>query len=439
MATHGARGRSGGRPTLEEVAARAGVGRGTVSRVINGSPRVSDTTRAAVEAAVAELGYVPNPAARALAANRTDAIALVVPEPETRFFAEPYFSDILKGVGAELADTEMQLLLIFAGSDKERRRLAQYLAAHRVDGVLLVSVHADDPLPDLLSQLEIPAVISGPRSAAETLTSVDSDNYGGGRSAVEHLVSRGRTRIAHITGHLDVYGAQRRVDGYRDALRDAGVDGDERLIEPGDFTEEGGRRAMETLLARRPHLDAVFAASDVTAAGARQVLREAGAARGGPPYPRRRRPRRLRRLGHRPPHGPAPHQRPPAHRGDGPQDDRPAPHRDRGPTSGDVAGPGAAPDGAGHGVGATDLVLSGCWAPPALPAPPRLPGPGPGLCVVRRPGGWSRTNASGVDGSWRAPCERRGDDRPVRGRPAVCSRPASAATVSPRPAPRRSG
>ena len=276
MASHGVRGRSGGRPTLEEVAARAGVGRGTVSRVINGSPRVSEATRAAVEAAVEELGYVPNTAARALAANRTDAIALVVPEPETRFFAEPYFSDMLRGVGAGLSDTEMQLLLIFAGSDRERQRLAQYLAAHRVDGVLLVSVHADDPLPDMLAQLEIPAVISGPRSGGETLTSVDSDNYGGGRSAVEHLLSRGRHTVAHITGRLDVYGAQRRVDGYRDALRDAGHRVDEQLIEQGDFTEEGGRRAMTTLLERHPGLDAVFAGSDVMAAGARQVLRERG-------------------------------------------------------------------------------------------------------------------------------------------------------------------
>ncbi|MGW7301528.1 MULTISPECIES: LacI family DNA-binding transcriptional regulator [unclassified Streptomyces] len=276
MASHGARGRSGGRPTLEEVAARAGVGRGTVSRVINGSPRVSEATRAAVEAAVAELGYVPNTAARALAANRTDAIALVVPEPETRFFAEPYFSDMLKGVGAQLSETEMQLLLIFAGSDRERQRLAQYLAAHRVDGVLLVSVHADDPLPDLLTQLEIPAVISGPRSAAETLTSVDSDNYGGARQAVEHLYARGRRRIAHITGRMDVYGARRRADGYREALADAGLPVDETMMEPGDFTEEGGRRAMAALLERHPDLDAVFAGSDVMAAGARQVLRETG-------------------------------------------------------------------------------------------------------------------------------------------------------------------
>ncbi|MFE7325692.1 LacI family DNA-binding transcriptional regulator [Streptomyces sp. NPDC057565] len=271
-----ARVRSGGRPTLEEVAARAGVGRGTASRVINGSPRVSAHTREAVEAAVAELGYVPNRAARALAGNRTDAIALVVPESESRFFAEPYFSDIVRGVGAALAETDMQLLLTLAGNDRERRRLAQYLTAHRVDGVLLVSVHADDPLPDLLEQLGMPAVMSGRRSASEPLAAVDSDNFEGARSAVDHLISRGRRSIATITGHLDVYGAQRRLDGYRKAVASAGLDPDERLIAPADFTEEGGARAMRDLLARRPDVDAVFAASDVMAAGARQVLREAG-------------------------------------------------------------------------------------------------------------------------------------------------------------------
>ncbi|MEI5103925.1 LacI family DNA-binding transcriptional regulator [Streptomyces sp. PmtG] len=276
MGTRQPKGRSGGRPTLEEVAARAGVGRGTVSRVINGSPRVSAPTRAAVEEAVAELGYVPNTAARALAANRTDSIAVVVPEPESRFFAEPYFSDIIHGVGAALADTDLQLLLTFAGGDRERRRLAQYLSAHRVDGVLLVSVHADDPLPDLLRQLDIPAVISGRRRADEPLPSVDSDNLAGARAAVTHLLSRGRRAIATITGRLDVYGAQLRLDGYRAALAEAGYGPDESLTARADFTEEGGRRAMAELLARRPDLDAVFAASDVMAAGARQVLRQEG-------------------------------------------------------------------------------------------------------------------------------------------------------------------
>ncbi|MEN8650261.1 LacI family DNA-binding transcriptional regulator [Streptomyces sp. 21So2-11] len=276
MVTRGIRGRSGGRPTLEEVAARAGVGRGTVSRVVNGSPSVSEETRAVVEAAVAELGYVPNRAARALAANRTDAIALVVPEVEARFFAEPYFSEIVRGVGAALDDTEMQLLLTIVGNDRERGRLARYLAGHRVDGVLLVSVHADDPLPELLVQLGIPAVLSGRRSEDEPLAWVDADNVAGARSAVDHLISRGRRSIATITGRLDVYGAQCRLDGYRLALAEAGLDGDEGLIAPADFTEEGGRRAMADLLERRPQLDAVFAASDVMAAGARQVLRERG-------------------------------------------------------------------------------------------------------------------------------------------------------------------
>ncbi|MEU7044905.1 LacI family DNA-binding transcriptional regulator [Streptomyces varsoviensis] len=279
MAATGGTTRRGARratPTLEAVAARAGVGRGTVSRVINGSPRVSDRTRALVEQAVAELGYVPNRAARALAAGSSDAIALVVPEPETRLFAEPYFSDVIRGVGAELADTDMQLLLTLIRTPKERKRFADYLAAHRVDGVLLVSVHADDPLPDLLEEIDMPAVLSGRRSGRETVAYVDSDNAGGARQAIAHLHARGRRALATITGPLDMYVAQCRLDGYRAGLASAGHAPDERLIAPADFTEEGGRRAMRELLDRRPDLDAVFVASDVMAAGARQVLRESG-------------------------------------------------------------------------------------------------------------------------------------------------------------------
>ena len=264
------------RPTLEQVAARAGVGRGTVSRVINGSPRVSDRTRAAVEAAVAELGYVPNGAARALAPGSADAVALVVPETETRLFAEPYFSGILRGVSAELADRDMQLLLTLIRDEHERDRFAHYAAAHRVDGVLLVSVHADDPLPDLLREVGMPAVLNGRRSADEPVPYVDSDNLGGARLAVEHLVARGRRAIATITGPQDMYVAQCRLEGYRSALRAAGRDDDERLVVHGDFTEEGGHRAMRELLSRGPAVDAVFCASDVLAAGARLALREAG-------------------------------------------------------------------------------------------------------------------------------------------------------------------
>ncbi|MCB8905062.1 MULTISPECIES: LacI family DNA-binding transcriptional regulator [unclassified Streptomyces] len=269
-------GRQTGRPTLEEVAARAGVGRGTVSRVINGSPRVSEQAKAAVERAVAELGYVPNRAARALAGSRTDAVALVIPETEARLFAEPYFLDIIRGVSSELADADKQLLLTLVRSEQERQRFEQYLAAQRVDGVLLVSVHASDPLPDQVRALGLPAVLNGRRTEDERVAFVDSDNTGAGRTAAAHLASRGRRAVATITGPLDMYVARCRLDGYREGLAEAGLAADDGLVATGDFTEEGGRRAMRQLLDRRPDLDAVFAASDVMAAGARGVLREAG-------------------------------------------------------------------------------------------------------------------------------------------------------------------
>ncbi|MEW2254749.1 LacI family DNA-binding transcriptional regulator [Streptomyces sp. NPDC047869] len=264
------------RPTLNAVAARAGVGRGTVSRVLNGSPKVSDRSRAAVEKAIAELGYVPNRAARSLATRRTDAVALVVPEAESRLFAEPYFSGIIRGASARLTQAGMQLLLVLARDGRKHRRLASYLTAQRVDGVLMVAVHRDDTLPDLLDELSVPTVLAGRRGDPEPLGHVRADNDGGARSAVQHLLGRGRRSIATITGPLDMDAARTRLDGYREALRTAGVAVDEELIEQGDFTEEGGRAAMRELLRRRPGLDAVFAASDVMASGAVLELRAAG-------------------------------------------------------------------------------------------------------------------------------------------------------------------
>ncbi|PWI44956.1 LacI family DNA-binding transcriptional regulator [Streptomyces sp. ICBB 8177] len=273
-------GRRTGRPTLEEVAARAGVGRGTVSRVVNGSPLVSPETKAVVERAISDLGYVPNRAARALAGNRNDAIALVIPEADSRLFAEPYFSDIIRGVDAALADTDTQLLLTLSRTPRERKRLTQFFGAHRVDGVLMVSVHEDDPLPDLLEHLQMPAVLAGRRSGREAVSYVDSDNSGGARDATAHLLAQGRRAVATITGPLDMYVARCRLDGYRTALRetigDAAAKAAERLCVAGDFTEEGGLRATREILQRCPEVDAIFAASDVMAAGALRALRQAG-------------------------------------------------------------------------------------------------------------------------------------------------------------------
>ncbi|GHH73156.1 LacI family transcriptional regulator [Streptomyces sulfonofaciens] len=263
------------RPTIKTVAARAGVGRTTVSRVINGSDLVSDKARAAVLAAIAELKYVPNSVARGLVTSRTDSIALVIPESESRLGSEPYFSAVIRGVSTGLAATRTQLQLVLVRDQGELDQLTDTVATRRVDGVLLVSVHADDPLPGLLEEMGLPTVLAGRRSSCESLSHVHSDNAGGAAAAVRHLMARGRRTIATIAGPQDMDVGRGRLGGWREALTGAGREPD-GLVAVSDFTEEGGERAMARLLADAPGLDAVFAASDVMAAGALLELRRQG-------------------------------------------------------------------------------------------------------------------------------------------------------------------
>src|SRR5215213_6871754 len=265
------------RPTLEQVAALAGVSRATVSRVVNGSPGVSPVVRAQVERAVAKLGYVPNRAARSLVTRRADSVALVVSEPHARFFSEPFFAGMVRGVSGVLAETGVQLLLLIAQDLPNRGRLERYVVGGHVDGVLLASVHGDDPLPAVLERAGVPAVLVGRPAAPPSASYVDADNRGGARAAVGHLAGRGRRRIATITGPLDMGVGLDRLDGYRDGLAAAGLAADPGLVEPGDFTEEGGAAATARLLERPgPPVGAIFAASDLMAAGALRALRAAG-------------------------------------------------------------------------------------------------------------------------------------------------------------------
>ncbi|MCX4234925.1 LacI family DNA-binding transcriptional regulator [Streptomyces sp. NPDC020707] len=261
------------RPTIKTVAARAGVGRTTVSRVINGSELVSEKARAAVLAAIAELNYVPNSVARGLVTSRTNSVALVIPESESRLGSEPYFSAVIRGVSTALARTRTQLQLVLVRDQAERDQLTESVAERRVDGVLLVSVHEHDPLPGLLEDMGLPTVLAGRRSPAESLAHVHSDNAGGAATAVGHLLARGRRTIATISGPLDMDVARSRLQGWREALEKSGHDASERLVASGDFTEEGGEAAMRSLLEQVPSLDGVFVASDVMAAGALVELR----------------------------------------------------------------------------------------------------------------------------------------------------------------------
>ena len=269
---------NGGQPTLEEVAARAGVGRGTVSRVVNGSPQVSERTRARVMRAVDELGYVPNMAARALVTRRTGAIALVISEPEERIFGEPFFAGVVRGITTVVGEASRQLVLALVQTREQVDRLETYLTPQHVDGVLMLSAHDADTLPTRIQGRGLPIVFCGRPSQLAATSYVDVDNTGGSREAVQHLVSRGCSTIALIGGPQDMIAGRDRLEGYRSALADAGRPVEESLVEYGDFSEGSGAEAMKRLLVRRPDLDGVFAASDLMAMGALRALRDAGRA-----------------------------------------------------------------------------------------------------------------------------------------------------------------
>ena len=267
------------RPTLEMVAAAAGVSRGTASRALNGGVNVSRAALDAVLKAADELGYRPNLAARSLVIGRSDSVGLVVSETDERLFAEPFFAAVVRGVHAELAGCGMQLVLTFSQSEEERGQVVRFAVGRHLDGVILISLHGDDPLPRSLVAAGIPVVMAGRGSEHDRRAGVwwvQADNRGGSRAAVEHLARIGRRRIATIAGPVDMSVGRDREAGWRDALLAAGLPAGSDLVGRGDFSEESGRAAAEALLDVVPDLDAVFAASDLMAFGTIQALRSNG-------------------------------------------------------------------------------------------------------------------------------------------------------------------
>ena len=261
-------------PTLDQVAERAGVSRSAASRVINQAPHVSRATRAAVERAIQEMGYLPNRTARALATQQTGIVALAVSHDAPELFADPFFAQVIVGVSTALEDTDLHLVLCLASSGRGQSRLTKLLRTRGVDGIMLMALRGDDPLTHIVRQAGLPAVYGGRPLHFEPQWYVDSDNAGGARLATEHLLGLGRTRIVTITGQVCTDVGEARYRGYREAMVMAGLT--PHGVTEGDFTEAGGAAAMRTLLDRHPDLDAVFAANDNMAAGALRVLAEAG-------------------------------------------------------------------------------------------------------------------------------------------------------------------
>jgi DNA-binding LacI/PurR family transcriptional regulator len=193
-----------------------------------------------------------------------------------RLFEDPFFPRLLRAIGAELGSRELQLVLLMPQSPSDEHRIERYLAAGHVDGVLLVSLHGQDPLPSQLAARGIPVVVGGRPPEGARVSYVDVDNVQGARSAVEHLIKGGRRTIATIAGPRDMPAGIDRLNGYREALRGAGLEPEAALARSADFTQEGAEAATRALLKARPDIDGLFVASDLMAVGALRALRAAG-------------------------------------------------------------------------------------------------------------------------------------------------------------------
>ncbi|MEV7196974.1 LacI family DNA-binding transcriptional regulator [Streptomyces sp. NPDC093510] len=281
--------------TLEDVAREAGVSRATVSRVVNGVRNVDPAIRDLVRDAIERTGYAPNRAARSLVTRRTETIALVISGAgeegdapregdrpgdgvqnafAARVFADPFFGRVVSGVVGFLRPRSMHPVLMVAESEAARKQVTGFLRQGSADGALVVSTHAEDPLPSQLVAEGLPAVCFARPALPVPISYVDLAHREGGRLAAEHLLARGRRRLATVTGPLDLPACQERLAGFREALERAGTA--YVPIAEGNFTRESGVASMARLLAEHPGLDGVFVANDLMAQGVCEFLRERG-------------------------------------------------------------------------------------------------------------------------------------------------------------------
>ncbi len=261
-------------PTIDDVAELAGVSRGTVSRVLNGARYVSPAALKAVQRAMRETGYAVNQSARSLVTKQSNAVAFVLSEPQERLFEDPNFSVLLRCCTQELAKHDFSLVLMLESSDDERDRVLRYVRGGHVDGVLLISAHSGDSFVADLGSGVVPAVACGkPGGFAASVPYVAAEDREGARQMTRYLLEQGRRRIGMI--HCpQIVGGPERLHGYRDVLGRKAL---KRLaVDAPDYSFDAGAEAMRELLAASPDIDAVFAASDLLAAGALAELRRAG-------------------------------------------------------------------------------------------------------------------------------------------------------------------
>lgn len=262
------------RATIHDVAREAGVSRGTISRYFNEDSYVSAVAREAIEQAIKKVGYVPNTAARNLVRQRTQTVAFIVHEPAALFTEDPNIGGILVGANQELSEHDYQLLTLVIDSDRDLKRVEQYLRGGFVDGSVIVSAREDDPLIRIIGQSRIPSTFIGHPANLADIPFIGIHNQAGARDATNALLAAGHTRIGMLTAGLDRDSGQDRLAGFREAL--GPLFNPEYLEDSGDYSFSSGFDAAARLLERAPDITAIFAASDAVAAGAADAITRTG-------------------------------------------------------------------------------------------------------------------------------------------------------------------
>lgn len=260
---------------LEDIGARAGVSRSTVSRVINNDPNVSDATRAKVMQVINEIGYTPNAAARALVTKRTQVIGVVIPQRLSTIFNEPYyFPALLHGIASVINARDYSMMLWVEEDKGDPRRFYERIIMNRlIDGLVIVSLSHKSAIVNQLSRVELPIVFTErPPAALEHHAYVTIDNVTAFQHLTQHLIRLGRRRIGIINGDMTNPDAVERLAGYRNALADAGLPYDSSLVVDGKFSRQSGYHGARRLAMRG--VDAIVAANDQTALGALDALSE---------------------------------------------------------------------------------------------------------------------------------------------------------------------
>lgn len=261
-----------GRPTIETIAARAGVSIASVSRVLNGQGGRPETVEKVTTAAEA-LGYVPNAVARSLQARRTEQLTFAMPD-----IGNPVYVAMVRAIQREARTAGYRVLLHSTEEDVEEELAAlRGLARRYADGMILCPLRITPRLVEALESVTAPVVVIGGAPPDEVpVDHVRADSVAGSEMAVRHLAAQGCRRIGFVNGPRDTMPGRSRAEGYRRGLRSCGLPVDDDLIEVGDFRTAAGADAAARLLRRAPDLDGLFCANDLIALGALRSLRAAG-------------------------------------------------------------------------------------------------------------------------------------------------------------------